>query len=230
MHYQDNIGGNTDFLNMQDLSRLQSKKISKENVVKKQNEIAGKEVKPNTIAAGPANYFTALGDNKRAHWLIKATGFGGAPVEFTADLSVQDSPNSAGVVIDAIRFLVVAKELGIVGPIFGPSAFTQKTPPIDMRPNEAYEECRILAKGAIPYHQHQYGLKPRDISAIELEARDEKKLPGLTEQQWDDLFAQVNKPTPPASRIVNSMGLPVQHGKKSFFDRVLEKIGFGVDP
>lgn len=157
VHYQDNVGGNTDFLNMQDQGRLASKKVSKENVIKRQNDIAGKAVVADSIAAGPAKYFPDLGDNKRAHWLIRMTGFGGAPVEFTADLSVQDSPNSAGVVIDAIRFLMVARSLGIVGPIYGPSAFTQKTPPIDMRPNEAWEECRMLAEGRVPLMQSMNG-------------------------------------------------------------------------
>ena len=129
MHYQDNIGGNTDFLNMQDTSRITSKKISKENVIKEQIKLAGKEVLEHSVAAGPAQYFPALRDNKRAHWLIKAIGFGGAPIEFTADLSVQDSPNSAGVVIDALRLCKVANEMKIYGPLIGPSAWTQKTPP-----------------------------------------------------------------------------------------------------
>jgi len=150
VHYQDNVGGNTDFLNMQDQSRLASKKISKENVIRKQNEIADVETKPNSLAAGPAKYFPALGDNKRASWLIKGTIFGGAPFEFTADLSCQDSPNSAGVVIDAIRYVMAARDLDIVGPLIGPSAWTQKTPPVDMRPGQAYNECEMLANGEIP--------------------------------------------------------------------------------
>jgi myo-inositol-1-phosphate synthase len=145
MHYQDNVGGNTDFANMQDKSRLASKKISKENVIKNQNILHDVPVKDYSIHAGPAQYFSALGDNKRAHWLIKAKGFGGAPIELTADLSVQDSPNSAGVVIDAIRFCKVAREMGISGPLEGASAYTQKTPPRDMAPNEAWEECNKLA-------------------------------------------------------------------------------------
>ena len=145
MHYQDNIGGNTDFLNMQDPSRITSKKISKENVIKEQIKLAGKEVLENSVAAGPAHYFPTLGDNKRAHWLIKATGFGGAPIEFTADLSVQDSPNSAGVVIDALRLCKVANEMKIYGPLIGPSAWTQKTPPVDMKPVDAKIECDKLA-------------------------------------------------------------------------------------
>ena len=145
MHYQDNIGGNTDFLNMQDSSRITSKKISKENVIKEQIKLAGKEVVEHSVAAGPAQYFPTLGDNKRAHWLIKAIGFGGAPIEFTADLSVQDSPNSAGVVIDALRLCKVANEMKIYGPLIGPSAWTQKTPPVDMKPTDAKIECDKLA-------------------------------------------------------------------------------------
>lgn len=155
VHYQDNVGGNTDFLNMQDQTRLQSKKISKENVIKRQNDLAGVETKDNTVAAGPAKYFPDLGDNKRAHWLIKGTVFGGAPFEFTADLSVQDSPNSAGVVIDAIRLVTVANELGIVGPVVGPSAATQKTPPKDLGVREAYEECQHLANREVPEGYHR---------------------------------------------------------------------------
>jgi myo-inositol-1-phosphate synthase len=150
VHYQDNVGGNTDFFNMQDQSRLASKKISKENVIRRQNDLAGVETKENSLAAGPAKYFPALGDNKRAHWLIKGTVFGGAPFEFTADLSVQDSPNSAGVVIDAIRLVTVANELGIVGPVVGPSAATQKTPPVDMSVRKAWEECQALAERKMP--------------------------------------------------------------------------------
>ena len=146
LHYQDNVGGNTDFLNMQDRTRLQSKKASKENVIRRQIELAGRAVAPNSVHAGPAHYFPALGDNKRAHLLMKGSGFGGAPVELTAELSVQDSPNSAGVVIDALRLLKVARELGIVGALHGASAFTQKTPPVDMSPSAAYHEVCALAR------------------------------------------------------------------------------------
>jgi myo-inositol-1-phosphate synthase len=145
MHYQDNVGGNTDFLNMQDQGRLKSKKKSKENVIVNQSKIAHAEVKPHTIKAGPAAYFTALKDNKRAHFLIKATSWGGAPIEFTADLSVEDSPNSAAVVCDAIRLVQVAREIGLVGPLIGPSAWTQKTPPIDLPTQMAREECDLLS-------------------------------------------------------------------------------------
>ena len=145
MHYQDNIGGNTDFLNMQDSDRIVSKKISKENVIKNQTKLAGRKVVEHSTHAGPAEYFPSLGDNKRAHWVIKGTGFGGAPIEFTGDLSVQDSPNSAGVVIDALRLCKVANEMGLYGPLDGPSAWTQKTPPTDMKPADAKIQCDRLA-------------------------------------------------------------------------------------
>jgi myo-inositol-1-phosphate synthase len=77
---------------------------------------------------------------------LELEGFGGAPVTLDAELNVQDSPNSAGVVIDAIRFLMVAKEMGICGSLRGASAFTQKTPPQQMLFSEAVAECDSLAK------------------------------------------------------------------------------------
>lgn len=148
-HSQTNEGGNTDFLNMMDQSRLASKKISKENVIRSQNDIRGIPVPENGIYAGPSAYIPYLGDNKVAHFRIEAEGFGGAPVIFDARLSVQDSPNSAGVVIDAIRYLKVATELGLIGSLRGPSAATQKTPPTQLMINEAYEECKALANREI---------------------------------------------------------------------------------
>lgn len=169
MHYQDNVGGNTDFLNMQDAGRLSSKKKSKENVITNQSKIAHVEVKPHTIKAGPAAYFTALNDNKRAHFLIKATSWGGAPIEFTADLSVEDSPNSAAVVCDAIRLVQVAREIGLVGPLIGPSAWTQKTPPIDLPTQIAREECDLLSCRIAPeFYEYIEGTQYRVANLNEL--------------------------------------------------------------
>ena len=144
-HSQTNHGGNTDFLNMMDASRLASKKISKENVIRSQNDIRGIPVPKNGIYAGPSSYIAFHGDNKVAHFRIEAEGFGGAPVIFDARLSVQDSPNSGGVVIDAIRYLQVAREMGLVGSLRGPSASTQKTPPTQMMIQDAFAECEALA-------------------------------------------------------------------------------------
>ena len=144
-HSQTNHGGNTDFLNMKDASRLESKRISKENVIRSQNDLREIEVPTDGIYAGPSSYIPFHGDNKVAHFRVEGTGFGGAPVVFDARLSVQDSPNSAGVVIDAVRYLKTAAEMGLVGSLRGPSAATQKTPPEQMTMHDAMEECDRLA-------------------------------------------------------------------------------------
>ena len=144
-HIQRNVGGNTDFLNMEDKTRLASKKVSKENVIRAQNEIRGISTEDSFLHAGPSEYIPFYGDNKVANFRLELEGFGGAPVTLDAQLSVQDSPNSAGVVIDAIRYLKVARELGVVGALRGPSAFTQKTPPDQMMFADAVYECTELA-------------------------------------------------------------------------------------
>ena len=144
-HIQRNVGGNTDFLNMEDKSRLASKKISKENVIRAQNDIRNISTEDSFLHAGPSEYIHYYGDNKVANFRLELEGFGGSPVIFDAQLSVQDSPNSAGVVIDAIRYLKVARELGVVGALRGPSAFTQKTPPDQMMFSDAVYECTELA-------------------------------------------------------------------------------------
>jgi myo-inositol-1-phosphate synthase len=149
-HQQINIGGNTDFNNMMVHSRLASKKKSKENVIRAQNELRGIPVPKNSLFAGPSTYLPYLEDNKVAYFNIRLRGFGNAPITIDAKLSVQDSENSAGVVIDAIRYLQVARELGVVGALRGPSAWTQKTPPQQMRYADAKAACEALAKRELP--------------------------------------------------------------------------------
>lgn len=144
-HQQLNIGGNTDFNNMMVQSRLASKKKSKENVIRAQNDIRGIPVPEHSLFAGPSTYLPYLKDNKVAYFNLRLRGFGDAPVTIDAKLSVQDSENSAGVVIDAIRYLQVARELGVVGALRGPSAWTQKTPPEQMMYSDAKQECEALA-------------------------------------------------------------------------------------
>jgi myo-inositol-1-phosphate synthase len=148
-HQQINIGGNTDFNNMMEQSRLESKKISKENVIKSQNTIRNIAVEKDSIFAGPSTYIPYLKDNKVAYLNLRLEGFGNAPITMDIKLSVQDSENSAGIVIDAIRYLKVAKEEGITGALRGPSAWTQKTPPKQMMYSDAKEECIALAKRRI---------------------------------------------------------------------------------
>lgn len=144
-HIQENVGGNTDFMNMLNQDRLKSKKISKENVIRCQNDIRHIPVGDSFLFAGPSNYMSYYKDNKIANFHIELEGFGGSPVTLDARLSVIDSPNSAGVVIDAIRYLKVAREMGICGSLRGASAFTQKTPPTPMTFEDAEFECNELA-------------------------------------------------------------------------------------
>jgi myo-inositol-1-phosphate synthase len=144
-HQQLNVGGNSDFNNMMVQDRLASKKKSKENVIRAQNDIRGIPVDDEALFAGPSTFIPYLKDNKVAYFKIELEGFGGAPIEIDAKLSVQDSENSAGVVIDAIRYLKVAQEEGIVGALRGPSCWTQKTPPQQMMYADAKAECEAFA-------------------------------------------------------------------------------------
>jgi myo-inositol-1-phosphate synthase len=144
-HIQRNVGGNTDFLNMVDQSRLKYKKVSKENVIRSQHVIRGVDPEESFLHAGPSEYIRFYGDNKVANFRVEMEGFLGAPVILDAQLSVIDSPNSGGVVIDAVRYLKVAREMGIVGSLRGPSAFTQKTPPQQLMFGETLYECDALS-------------------------------------------------------------------------------------
>jgi myo-inositol-1-phosphate synthase len=144
---------NCDFLNMAKQDRLHSKHISKENVLKGQNIVRNESTAGMTLYAGPSLTVqqkpggTYVGsDNKVANFDMVAYGFGGARYELTARLSVQDSPNSGGVVVSAIRFCIVAAEMGIVGFLRGPSAWTQKTPPLQLKTEDSKFECDALAR------------------------------------------------------------------------------------
>jgi myo-inositol-1-phosphate synthase len=160
-HQQINIGGNSDFLNMMSQERLASKKLSKENVIRAQNDLRGIPVEDESLFAGPSTWIPYLKDNKVAHFRIEMEGFGGAPIEIDAKLSVQDSENSAGVVIDAIRYLKVAMEEGFVGALRGPSAWTQKTPPQQMQYSDAKAECQAFAnRDTVSLKAKNYVLTP----------------------------------------------------------------------
>ncbi len=144
-HQQINIGGNTDFNNMMVQSRLESKKKSKENVIRAQNDIRDIPLPKDSLFAGPSTFIPYLEDNKVAYLNVRLRGFGDAPITIDAKLSVQDSENSAGVVVDAIRYLQVAREMGMIGTINGPSAFTQKSPKYQMKFKDAMAECEAIA-------------------------------------------------------------------------------------
>jgi myo-inositol-1-phosphate synthase len=132
--YQLNTGGNTDFLNMLERSRLESKKISKTESVQSQ---LGQRLDSREIHIGPSDYVSWQDDNKIAFIRLEGRGFGGVPLEIELRLSVEDSPNSAGVVIDAVRCAKLGLDRGLAGPLEAPSAYFMKSPPVQMRDDEA---------------------------------------------------------------------------------------------
>jgi myo-inositol-1-phosphate synthase len=142
--YQLNTGGNTDFLNMLERSRLRSKKISKTESVQSQLD---ERLDPRNIHIGPSDYVPWQQDNKVCFIRMEGRGFGGAPIELELRLSVQDSPNSAGVVIDAIRCAKLALERGEAGPLVAPSAYYMKNPPRQLRDSVAREACDAFIDG-----------------------------------------------------------------------------------
>ena len=128
--YQLNFGGNTDFLNMLERERLVSKKISKTQSVRSQID---NEIQAETIHIAPSDHVPWLTDRKWAYIRLEGTSFGNAPLNAELKLEVWDSPNSAGVVIDAIRCAKIARDRGIGGPILGPSAYFMKSPPVQYK-------------------------------------------------------------------------------------------------
>ena len=125
--YQLNFGGNTDFLNMLERERLVSKKISKTGAVTSQMD---EEIEPDMVHIGPSDHVPWLQDRKWCYIRMEGKLFGGAPVNVEVKLEVWDSPNSAGVVVDAIRCAKVALDRGVGGAVNGPSAYFMKSPPI----------------------------------------------------------------------------------------------------
>lgn len=132
--YQLNTGGNTDFLNMLERDRLASKKVSKTESVQSQLDTRLAE---DQIHVGPSDYVSWQKDNKVAFVRMEWAGFGDTPMNLELRLSVEDSPNSAGVAVDAIRFAKKALDEGVSGPLEAASAFTMKRPPVQMRDDEA---------------------------------------------------------------------------------------------
>ncbi len=132
--YQINVGGNTDFLNMLNQNRLVSKKISKSEAVQAR---FAKRLPENALHVGPSDYVPWMNDNKVAFMRVEGEGFGGAPVEIELRLSVEDSPNSAGVVIDAIRSCKAALDRNIGGALDAASALFCKHPPQQYGDEEA---------------------------------------------------------------------------------------------
>jgi myo-inositol-1-phosphate synthase len=133
--YQLNTGGNTDFLNMWARERLASKKISKTEAVQ---AVAAARLDPENIHVGPSDYVAWQKDRKIAFIRMEGTMFGGVPMEIELRLSVEDSPNSAGVAIDLVRCAKLARDRGLGGPIEAPAAYFCKHPPRQMRDDVAH--------------------------------------------------------------------------------------------
>ena len=143
--YQLNTAGNTDFLNMLERKRLASKKISKTEAVQSQLD---ERLDDADIHVGPSDYIPWQHDNKICFIRMEGRGFGDAPLEIELRMSVQDSSNSAGVVIDALRCAKLGLERGIGGPLEGPSSYFMKSPPRQFRDSVAHDACNAFIDDA----------------------------------------------------------------------------------
>jgi len=141
--YQLNVGGNMDFKNMLDRERLESKKISKTQSVTSQLESS--HLSADDVHIGPSDHVPWLLDRKWAYIRMEGRNFGDVPLNVELKLEVWDSPNSAGVIIDAVRCAKVALDRGIGGPIIGPSAYFMKSPPIQFHDDVAQKMVEAFA-------------------------------------------------------------------------------------
>ncbi len=142
--YQLNVGGNMDFKNMLERERLESKKISKTQAVTSQ---IAQGIADDDVHIGPSDHVPWLEDRKWAYIRLEGRNFGDVPLTAELKLEVWDSPNSAGVIIDAVRCAKIAKDRGIGGPLLGPSAYFMKSPPVQYRDEEARQMVEDFAQG-----------------------------------------------------------------------------------
>lgn len=142
--YQLNFGGNTDFMNMLDRDRLESKKISKTGAV---TSMLPYELSNEDIHVGPSDYVPWLTDRKFCYIKMEGTTFGNVPLNLEAKLEVWDSPNSAGVIIDAVRCCKIGIDRGLAGPLLPPSAYFMKTPPEQYEDSVARDKTEAFIRG-----------------------------------------------------------------------------------
>jgi len=143
--YQLNFGGNMDFMNMLERKRLESKKISKTQAVTSQVE--NYVLDADDVHIGPSDHVPWLNDRKWAYIRMEGRNFGDVPVNIELKLEVWDSPNSAGVIIDAVRCAKIALDRGMGGPLVAPSAYFMKSPPVQYHDDEAYRLVEAFAAG-----------------------------------------------------------------------------------
>lgn len=144
--YQLNVGGNMDFMNMLERERLESKKISKTQSVTSQLQ---EKIDARNVHIGPSDYVAWLDDRKWAFIRLEGRNFGDIPLSLEYKLEVWDSPNSAGIIIDALRAAKIAKDRGIGGPILSASSYFMKSPPVQYTDDEAREAVENFISGAI---------------------------------------------------------------------------------
>jgi myo-inositol-1-phosphate synthase len=142
--YQLNFGGNTDFMNMLERERLESKKISKTNAV---TSMLDYDLAPGDIHVGPSDYVPWLKDRKYCYIVIEGTTFGDVPLKAELKLEVWDSPNSAGVIIDAVRCLKIGLDRGLAGTLVAASSYFMKSPPIQVHDDVARERVEAFIRG-----------------------------------------------------------------------------------
>jgi myo-inositol-1-phosphate synthase len=140
---QLNVGGNSDFLNMLERERLESKKVSKTNAV---TSMLDYDLGEGNVHVGPSDHVPWLSDRKWAYIRMEGSSFGNAPLNVELKLEVWDSPNSAGIVIDAVRLAKLALNNGIAGALEGPSAYLMKSPPRQLPDDEAHEAVEAFIR------------------------------------------------------------------------------------
>ena len=160
--YQLNFGGNTDFYNMLERERLESKKISKTNAVTSQLDYV---IDPDNIYVGPSDHVPWLADRKFCYLRMEGRTFGDVPLNIELKMEVWDSPNSAGVVIDAIRCCKLAMDRGLSGTIVGPSSYFMKSPPLQYSDDEA----RIRTETFIAGQEQQGPISLPELDSVNVE-------------------------------------------------------------
>jgi len=144
--YQLNVGGNMDFKNMLERERLQSKKISKTQSVTSNMD---HKLEPRNVHIGPSDYIQWLDDRKWAYVRLEGRAFGEVPLNLEYKLEVWDSPNSAGIIIDAVRAAMIAKDRGIGGPILSASTYFMKSPPVQHEDQEGRKLVEAFIRGEV---------------------------------------------------------------------------------
>jgi myo-inositol-1-phosphate synthase len=143
---QLNVGGNMDFMNMLERDRLESKKISKTQAVTSQ---LSHDIGKRNVHIGPSDYVAWLDDRKWAYVRLEGRAFGDVPLNLEYKLEVWDSPNSAGIIIDAIRAAKIAKDRRIGGPILSISSYLMKSPPVQYHDDEARDLVEKFIRGEV---------------------------------------------------------------------------------